>query len=600
MAFKVNINEIRILYKNMYREYKFLNNKYKSILVSTILVQLSDKIGTVLDTIIIGFLLGSLYLPAINIVTPFLFLIGCIYTLYGNGGSILSLKAKNEFDYEKTNKYFTLSIIGSVLVSFVYSIFIFIFADFLLHALNTPKEIFIISKTYLLIITGFFILNTYIKVLSFFIKSDGEAKLTLRAILIANILNIILDFVLYKLLEPTITSIALALVIGYLISAIYISRYYFKKDASFKLVSLSKISFKDFIQFTISALHSTPELIGRIFLTVKTSVILYLCATFLGTSGLLAYLVYDNVATIFYLTITGIMNAANPIITLFYNENDYPAVKFIMKKSVGYVLIVTLVISSILIIYPEILLKLFSITSLNQQKIVTTTIILTSIGLIGKNLCLILINYTQSISKFNISAIMNFMEEFACPLIFLPLCISQYAGIGIWIAITLSEIVTTSIYPLLVRKYKRKDKDSFVNTLLMVQDSESIYWTITRGTFEELDASMQKSNKEIIKSIESIFSRDYLIITKSLECIAKNIFNEEKNINKIDISIINNKDQTIIRLIHEGNAYNPFENEKLSQFEYIKNLKTFKYSFDYYRLFELNFSYINIDNSEIK
>ena len=478
-------------------------------------------------------------------------------------------------------------------------ILLFIFADFFLSILNTPEEIFSLSKTYLLIISGFFLLNCYIRVLSFFIKSDGQAKLTFRAILIANILNITLDFILYKLFDPSISSIAFALVIGYLIGAIYISRYFLKKDSTFKLVSLSKISFKDFIEFTISLLHSTPEVIGRICFTVKTLVIFELCATFLGGAGLLAYLVYDNVETVIYLFIAGIINTADPIITLFYNEKDYPIIKFIMKKAIIHILITTLIICLIFIIYPEILLELFSITSINEQHVVTIAIIITSIGLISRTLCLMLVKYAQSICQFSISAILNFVQEFIGPLIFLPVFITLYGGIGIWIAITLSEITATCLYPLLILWAKRKHKIDFENNLLMIPDSESIHWTCIRGNFEEIDNSMQSSNKKIIKNIESIFDTDYLIITKTLEKIAKNIFNKEKTINKIDISVIINNDGNLIRFIYDGNPVNPIENEKLLDSEYLKFLERFKYSFDYYRIFELNLIYIKLSEKSL-
>lgn len=151
----------------------------------------------------------------------------------------MAIKAKSDFDSERANEFFTLSIVGCLLCSLMYMIFIFIFADPLLHILNIPESIFEVSKTYLLIITNFFTLNAYMKVLAYYLKSDGKAKLTLYSVIIANILNLVLDFLLFYLLGQNIASIAWALVIGYLVSAIYISKYYFEKDANFKLVSLT-------------------------------------------------------------------------------------------------------------------------------------------------------------------------------------------------------------------------------------------------------------------------------------------------------------------------------------------------------------------------
>ena len=221
----------------MSREFNFLKKKYYGMLIPNIFIQLSDKVGTVLDVIVIGFLLGSSQLPVLNVVSPFVLFSSIIYSMYGQGASLLAIKAKSNLESEKANRYFTLSIIGCIATCIAYMIFIFIFVDPMLAILNIPAGILEASKTYLLIMTNFFTLNSYIKVLAYFLKSDGNAKLTLDAVIIANLLNLALNFILCKILGSDISSIALALVIGYLVSAVYISKYYFKKDAAFRLVS---------------------------------------------------------------------------------------------------------------------------------------------------------------------------------------------------------------------------------------------------------------------------------------------------------------------------------------------------------------------------
>ena len=60
-----------------------------------LLVQLSDKLGTVLDVVVVGFLIGSTQLPALNAVSPFVLFSSIIYSLYGQGGSLLAIKAKS-------------------------------------------------------------------------------------------------------------------------------------------------------------------------------------------------------------------------------------------------------------------------------------------------------------------------------------------------------------------------------------------------------------------------------------------------------------------------------------------------------------------------
>ena len=66
----------------MNRGFDFLKEKYYNVLLPTILVQLSDKLGTVLD-VVVGFLMGSSQLAALSVVAPFVLCSGVIYSLYG-------------------------------------------------------------------------------------------------------------------------------------------------------------------------------------------------------------------------------------------------------------------------------------------------------------------------------------------------------------------------------------------------------------------------------------------------------------------------------------------------------------------------------------
>lgn len=576
----------------MVREYNFLKDKYYKLILPNLFTEISDKLGTVLDVMVVGFLIGSSQLPALNVVSPFYLGSTIIYALYGQGGSLLSIKAKSDWDYQKANEYFTYSILGAILSCLMYIIFILLFADYILDLLNIPKSLLETSKTYLFIVTGFYVLNVYIRVLAFFLKSDGKAKHTLTAVLIANIINLCLDFLLFNLFEQKIIGLGLAMVIGYLVSAIYISKYLFDKDAAYKLISPRKLSFKELNKFRINALHKTPEFVGRIAMAIKTSVIVYLCATYLGHIGLLAFLIYENIDTLIYMLVSGITKTISPFLTLFYNEKDYPSVKYMTKLAAKHILIFSIIISSIFIVYPQIIFTLLNITSPQQQTYIELAIRIISIGLLGRSIGMTIYNYAQSIFQSKISGFINILHEIL-PFILILILYPLFKGYGIWIMITLSNIIPSFVYLAIILS-KRKKYSTFKNSALMIPESISFSWTGIRGSFEELDKTIKESNKEIHKNIKKIFYKDYSIITGALEDIAKNIFKKDKKLSEIDISLIVNDGFIVLRFIYDGEIYEPLKNEKLLEKENIKKLNQLNHKFDYYRLLDMNLSYIKI------
>ena len=308
------------------RKYEFLRHKYNELILPTCFMVMSEKICAVIDILLIGMFLGSTQLAVVNLASPITYMTGIFYILFGQGGNLLALRAQSQLKHEKVNFYFTISIVGICLFSIVYMILIFFFVDNILMFFNTPADIFNLSKEYLLMLMFYYPFNCYILVISFFIRADGFPKMPFYAVLIANILNIFFDIIFLKVFNFGVVYTALASTLGYLFGAIYISTYLFKKHGTFKIISLVKFKIKDIVFSLKEFVLNTPEVIGKVFFVVRMSLLTYLCSTYLGVAGLVAFLVYDNSETFVYMFLSGIMKTMSPIVkkmlrlcvTLFY------------------------------------------------------------------------------------------------------------------------------------------------------------------------------------------------------------------------------------------------------------------------------------------
>ena len=70
----------------------------------------------------------------------------------------------------------------------------------------------------------------------------------------------------------------------------------------------------------------------------------------------------------------------------------------------------------------------------------------------------------------------------------------------------------------------------------------------------------------------------------------------DKKLSEIDVSLILNDDFVVLRFIYDRKTYEPLKNEILLEKENIKKLKKYNHHFDYYRMLDLNYSYIKINN----
>ena len=580
------------------RRYSFLKNKYNELLLPTLFMVMSEKICAVIDVIIIGFLLGSIQLSVVNLASPLTYITGIFYILFGQGGSLLALRAQSQLKHEKVNYYFTLSILGIVIVTIIYMLLIFLFVDQILMFFNTPHNIFNISRDYLLMLMFLYPLNCYILVVSFFIRADGFPKMPFYAVLIANIINLILDLIFLKVFHMGIAYTALASVLGYLVGAIYISTYFFKKNGSFKLISLAKFKIKETLLAIKEIILNTPEVIGKIFFAMKMSLLTYLCSTYWGVAGLLAFLVYDNSESFVYMFLSGIMKTMSPIVTVLHKEMDYEAVQYVIIRSAKQVLLISLPVSVLFFVYPDILLMLFNVVDPHFAEVVSLAIRITAFSLVGRCMSYLLANYTQAIEYNKISSIITFTEEFLFAVVGALILTSVIGGIGIWVSILIAECVPVSIYLIYTTLRKKNYKDE-MHRLFLIQNSHLITWTYNRSEVGEIYNNYDKETKETLIALENKLKDDAAVLSNSINDICLDIFENNPDLEDIDITIRLIDDNLRVALTSEGATYNPFANEKLMKSKNIEELCKLNCKLEFDEILGFNRSYILFTSEHI-
>lgn len=577
--------------ENLERRYTFLKNKYNELLLPTFFMVMSEKICAVIDVIIIGFLLGSVQLSVVNLASPMTYITGIFYILFGQGGSLLALRAQSELKHEKVNYYFTLSVLGILLVTIIYIFLIFLFIDQILMFFNTPQNIFSISKEYLLMLMFLYPLNCYILVVSFFIRADGFPKMPFYAVLIANIINIILDIVFLKVFGMGISSTALASVLGYLVGAIYISTYFFKKKGTFRLVSLAKFKLREIFLSIKEIMLNTPEVIGKIFFALKMSMLTYLCSTYWGVAGLLAFLVYDNSESFVYIFLSGIMKTMSPIVAVLHKEMDYEAVKYIISRSARHVLLISLPISVLFFIYPEILLALFNVVDPYHAEVVCLAIRITAFSLVGRCMSYLMANYAQAIEHNRISSVITFLEEFLFAVVGALILTRLIGGIGIWVSILIAECVPVLVYLIYTFLMKRAYKDK-IHRIFMLQDSKLITWTYNKSDVGKIYRCLDDESNETLLAIENKLKDGEVVLSNSINDICNDIFENNPNLEEIDITIRLIDEELRVAITTEGIIYNPFSNDELLKSKNIEELSKLNCKFEFDEILGFNKSYI--------
>ena len=181
------------------------------------------------DAFIVGHAEGENALAAIGATHAITSLLIMALTGFTSGVSILSARyfGTEDLDAQKKILYNFLMVLGSVFLCL--SILGVTLAKPVLTVLQTPSDIFELSKTYLQItMLGIPFLTIY-NVYSAVLRGIGDSKAPFYAVLVSSVVNVVLDILFVTILGWSVTGAALATVLSQVIMTIFIVMYAIKR-----------------------------------------------------------------------------------------------------------------------------------------------------------------------------------------------------------------------------------------------------------------------------------------------------------------------------------------------------------------------------------
>lgn len=572
------------------RNYELLRSKFAEFFLPTLFTSMAGNICLFVDGLIVSFLLGAANLSAIQIVAPIITFVNLIYWMIGLGGSVLCSVAKAEFDDEKSNSYFSVAIISLLTIGIVIAIVGIIFSGSIAQFLcaSQPELIPDVTSYFRSLVIGMPFL-CYMMSLSYFIRADGIPTLPFRAILLANIINICFDFIYIQFFNLGIGGAALATSTGYLIGSIFISYYFFKSERTLQFIKLKLSSFLSFLKRIVTSGFSSAS--TQLYLTLKLLIINSLIGIYVGSAGLVAFGICYNSLFILYIFLIGTAQTMSPIVSVYYKEEDYSGVNYIIRRSLKIVFVSSLALAVLFIIYPQSLLMLYSVKDPAYVPVVLNAVRIFAISYVGTAITFLYTFYSQAIQKNQLSTIISLLEGLIFPIGFATILSFYFGGNGIWISFALAELFTILFIFAYSRHLNRKTNGEYTGFFINKHndDTKVCEYTIHGNIEEAVELSQEVQNY-----LEG--NKSAMVVSMAIEEMIVNIININHEVDTIDVIVRNNDDNITISIKDTGIDFNPVtENDNL-EFDNISVLNRIADKIDYSRVLGLNCTVITIKN----
>lgn len=301
--------------------------------VPSIAMMIFTSIYGVVDGFFVSNFAGKTPFAAVNLIYPFLMIVGTIGFMFGTGGSAIVAMTLGEGKKEKANSYFSLFVYVSFILGIIFAVlsFIFIRPIAVLLGAESPEllENCVIYGRVILAALPFYILQVLFQ--SFFVTAE-KPNLGLIMSLVSGFTNIIFDAILvialpqeYKLIGAAIAT-AMSQVVGGVVPLIF----FLRENSS--ILRLGKTSF-DGKAILKACTNGSSEFMSNVAMSIVSMLYNIQLLNYAGENGVAAYGVMMYVSMIFSSAFIGYSIGSAPIVSYHYGSQNYTELKGLRKKS---------------------------------------------------------------------------------------------------------------------------------------------------------------------------------------------------------------------------------------------------------------------------
>ena len=571
------------------RNHNLIYSKFKEFFFPTLLTAMAGNICLVVDSILVSFFVGVANLSAIQLVSPLLTFVNLIYWMIGLGGSILCSVSKAEFDDESSNSYFSISILSLCILGIIITIVGLVFSKDILSVLCRSQQLLpMVNSFYTVILLGIPFL-CYLMSVSYFVRVDGMPNLAFRAILLANVVNLCCDVIFMGVLKIGIGGAAWATLVGYAVGSIFISTYFFKSERTLKFI---KLKVKPFInKFKKICKSGFPSSSTQLYFTIKIYIYNVLITLFVGEAGIAAFSICDNSTFILYMFLIGASQTMSSLVSVYFKEEDYSSVSYIVKKSLIIALISSVVFSLLIIVFPNVMLMLYSVKDPSFVPTVLNALRIFSISFVGIAITFLFTFYSQAIQKNSVSSIVSLLEGLIFPCGLAAILLLIFGENGIWISFAVAEAATILFIFIYSRYLNRKTDGEYTGFFINKHnDDKKVFEYTINGNVKEAVGLAQQVQDYLSGNKSAV------LVSLAIEEMLVNIINTNENVDTIDIIVRNNDDNILISIKDAGIEFNPVIEKDDLKFDNISVLNKIADKIDYSRVLGLNSTVITIRN----
>lgn len=408
----------------------------------SIAMMVFTSIYGVVDGFFVSNYVGKTAFASINLVMPFVMILGGMGFMIGTGGTALVSKSLGEGKEREANRYFSMVVYLTLAMGAVLSAVGVIFMRPVAYFLGATEEMISDCVLYGRIVTGFTVTFMLQNVFQSLLIAAEKPRLGLAATLVAGFTNMILDWLLIGVFGWGVVGAAIATGLSQTVGGVLPLMYFLRQNDSRLRLVPTNIELQPMLK---ACGNGSSELMSSISSSVVGMIYNYQLLRYIGEDGLSAFGVLMYVQFIFVGIFVGYSIGCAPIIGFHYGAENAPELHNMLKKSLILMGGGGVVLSALAYLCSGILAKIFVGYDADLCALTVHAFRIYSFAFLLSGTNIFVSSFFTALNNGAVSAAISFLRTLVLQtstVIILPLLFDID---GIWLAMTASEVCAFAV-----------------------------------------------------------------------------------------------------------------------------------------------------------
>ena len=309
----------------------FSYSKLLRFTLPSICMMVFTSIYGVVDGLFVSNFVGKTPFAAINLVMPFVMILGGMGFMIGTGGTALVSKLLGEGKDDDAQQAFSMMVLFTLLLGLVLSAVGIAAMPVVSRFLGATDAMMSDCVLYGRIVTGFtfaFMLQNVFQ--SFFIAAE-KPRLGLLVTVAAGVTNMVLDALFIAVLRWGVAGAAIATGLSQCVGGVLPLLYFLRPNSSLLHLRPTALRLRPILQ---ACSNGSSELMSNISSSLVSMLYNFQLLRLIGENGVSAYGVLMYVQFIFVAIFIGYSIGCAPVVSYHYGARNHPELKSLLHKSV--------------------------------------------------------------------------------------------------------------------------------------------------------------------------------------------------------------------------------------------------------------------------